>query len=178
MPLQLRARGLDQAVIFHSGGTRRDACHTAQALVEVPHVGIVHAVDLTFQAHLHQVNAAARRIHLLVPEQVGGTGGQAETAVNALVDQLVRRWMMRIEDLAGPDEGFGERGHSLRIPRRRGDRFRGSRVEITHGRRVGAGAGRRLAGADGSLFHRPMIVLGHQIPPTKRPRLRVPLGSN
>ena len=39
-------------------------------------------------ALLHQVDAAARRVHLLAPQHVGGAGGQAEAAVHAVVDQL------------------------------------------------------------------------------------------
>ena len=36
----------------------------------------------------HQVDAAARRVHLLVPERVGRARGQAEAAVDAVGDQL------------------------------------------------------------------------------------------
>jgi len=42
---------------------------------------------LAFVAHLHQVDAAARRIHLFVPEQVSGARRQAETAMHAFVDE-------------------------------------------------------------------------------------------
>ena len=43
---------------------------------------------VAFGGHLHQVDAAARRIHLLVPQHVGGAHGQTEAAVHAFVDQL------------------------------------------------------------------------------------------
>ena len=40
------------------------------------------------EARVHQVDAAARRVHLLVPENVGRAGRQAEAAVDAVGGQL------------------------------------------------------------------------------------------
>ena len=46
------------------------------------------AQRLALQARLHQVDAPARRVHLLAPQHVGRAGGQAEAAVHAVADQL------------------------------------------------------------------------------------------
>ena len=41
----------------------------------------------SFDAGLHQVDAPARRVHLLAPQQIRRTGRQTEAAMDALVDQ-------------------------------------------------------------------------------------------
>ena len=58
------------------------------------HVSLMVAV--AFGDHLHQVDPAARRIHLLIPQHVCGAHGQAEAAVHAFVDQLARWRVVRV----------------------------------------------------------------------------------
>ena len=75
--------------------------------------------------HLHQVDAPARRIHLLVPQHVGGAHGQAEAAVHAFVDQFVRRRVVRVvpvcacwmEFVAAPLDTLDEPTGIQRAPR-------------------------------------------------------------
>ena len=56
----------------------------------------------------HQVDAAARRVHLLVPERVGRARRQAEAAVDAVGDQL------GLHDASErSDDAFGERAPGL-----------------------------------------------------------------
>ncbi len=45
----------------------------------------------------HHVDAAAGRIHLFAPEHVGGAGGEAEAAVDAVGEEVFRRGMVCIE---------------------------------------------------------------------------------
>src|SRR5262252_8799979 len=83
---------LNQRVVLDAGRTGSDASHAAQARVDVPNDGVVNGRPL---AHLpHQVNAASRRVHFLAPGLIGGTRGQAESAVHARVDQLPVRHQM------------------------------------------------------------------------------------
>ena len=77
---------LDQPVVVDPGRARGHAGHAAQAPVEVPHHR--RAQRLPVEPLLHQVDAPARRIHLLAPQHVRGAGGQAEAAVHAVVDQV------------------------------------------------------------------------------------------
>src|SRR6516225_5018217 len=77
--------------------------------------------------HFHEVNPAARRIHLLTPEHIRRAHRQTEPAVDALVDDFTGGRMVLVES---------------------------------------AGA------TEFCLFAR------HQMPPTTRPLLIVPLGSN
>ena len=58
----------------------------------------------------HQVDAAARGVHLFVPEDVGGADGQAETAVDAVFDDLLGRRMVRVES-GGQRIRVGKSGH-------------------------------------------------------------------
>ncbi len=85
-PLDLRARRFDERRVLHAGRTRRDARHAAEAGVEMADERRRH-LRAAFEARLHQVDAAARRVHLLAPQHIGRTGRQAEAAVHALVDQ-------------------------------------------------------------------------------------------
>ena len=57
-------------------------------------------IDLrsTFGGEFHQVDAAARRIHFLAPEDVSGTGRQAEAAVHALINDFRGGGMVPVED--------------------------------------------------------------------------------
>ena len=77
---------LDERRVLHAGRTRRDARHAAQAGVEVAHERRRHR-RAPFEAGFHQIDAPARRIHLLAPQHVGRAGRQAEAAVHARVDE-------------------------------------------------------------------------------------------
>src|SRR5260370_8348780 len=96
LSFDLRARSLEGLSVGEGGRGRRGACHTAQATVEVAHPSRVQFRG-ALARHLHQVDAAARRIHFLPPQHVGGANGQTKSAVHALFDHLVRRRMMRVE---------------------------------------------------------------------------------
>ena len=80
------ARRLDQLVVLDAGGAGGDARHAAEAAVEVPGHRRVER-DRAVEVRLHQLDPAARRVHLLAPQQVGGAGRQAEAAVDAVARQ-------------------------------------------------------------------------------------------
>ena len=63
-------------------------------------------VDLTTRRHLHEVDAPARGVHLLAPERVRRARRQAEAAVHAVVEQLLRRRVVVVEGT----------GHSVHHP--------------------------------------------------------------
>ena len=77
------ACALDQAVVAHARRARGDACHAAEAAVEVLGDRRVQR-DGAVEARVHQVDAPARGVHLLAPEHVGRAGRQAEAAVDAV----------------------------------------------------------------------------------------------
>src|SRR5262249_37782542 len=83
-------------------------------MIEVAHEGLGHP-HLSFRGELHQVDAAARRVHLFAPERVGGACGQAEAAVHAVSDELLRGRVVLVED-AGLATWFREGWRSHQIP--------------------------------------------------------------
>ena len=84
--LDARSRLLDQQVVAHPGGAGRDAGEAPEAPVEV--LDDDRAERATpGDVLLHQLDAAARRVHLLLPEQVGRARRQAEPAVDAVLRQ-------------------------------------------------------------------------------------------
>ena len=93
MSFDLRTRGLDQLVVLHTGRTRRQACHTTEAGIEMAGETVAEG-RLTLQPYAHQVNATARRVHLFAPEDIGWTDGQTEATVDTVGDQITRRWMV------------------------------------------------------------------------------------
>ena len=92
----LRARGFNQFAVVHAGGAGGHARHAAQAGVEMAHPFVVQR-SRAGGRHVHQVDASARRIHLIAPEEVGGTNRQAEAAVHAFVQNFARRGMVRVK---------------------------------------------------------------------------------
>ena len=92
----LRARSFDELAVIHPGRARGHASHTAEAGVKMADPLGSH-LRRSFGGELHQVDAAARRIHFLAPENVRGTRGQTKTAVNALVNNGRGGRMMRVE---------------------------------------------------------------------------------
>src|SRR5262249_43223959 len=85
--LDLGARLLDERVVLHAGRAGGHAGHAAQAAVEVADDRRVEA-RLRVGELLHEVDPAARRVHLLAPRDVGRAGRQAEAAVDAGLDEL------------------------------------------------------------------------------------------
>ena len=86
--LDVRARRLDQPVVLHA---RRDTTvtHAMQPRQRSKCSTTVSVErDRAVDERAHQVDAAARRVHLLVPQRVGRARRQAEAAVHAVGDQL------------------------------------------------------------------------------------------
>src|ERR1035437_4848848 len=79
----LRADLLDKTVVLHPRRARIDAGHAAEARVPVAHHLTVHA-DLAASSEIHQQDPSPGGIHLLAPEQIGRTGGEAEATVDAV----------------------------------------------------------------------------------------------
>ena len=96
LAFDLRTRWLNELVVFHAGRASRHACHAAQAIVHVQTEAAIKRT-LALCRFLDHVNAAARRIHLFVPQHIRGACGQAKSAVHAIVDVLLLRRMMRVK---------------------------------------------------------------------------------
>ena len=100
------ARALDQAVVLHTRRAGGDARHAAQAAVEV--LGdLVGQQDRAVLERAHQVDAPARRVHLLVPQHVGRAARQAEPAVHAVGDQLRVHIASTIRSASGLQRSLG-----------------------------------------------------------------------
>ena len=78
---------LDESVVADSRGTRADARHASEAAVEVLSDRVVEGHG-SVEPRVHEVDPAARRIHLLVPEDERRARGEAEAAVDAVRRQL------------------------------------------------------------------------------------------
>ena len=115
------ARRLDQHVVRDARGAGRDAGHAAEAAVEVLDDRPVER-DRAVQSRLHQLDSAARRVHLLAPEHVRRAGRQAEAAVDAVVDVLADHAGAALQDAV---------------------RVEGARAPRSRSRRNGSGARRR-----------------------------------
>ena len=100
LALNLRASRVDQLSVIDARRTGCRAGHATETGIKVadPLRGQLRGA---FAGEFDEVNAAARRVHFLTPENVSGAGGQTETAVHALVDDLVRRRMVRVESAGG-----------------------------------------------------------------------------
>src|SRR5207244_8730627 len=86
--LDMGPRQLDQLVVLDAGRARCHAGHAAEAAVKMLDRRRRERHGAVKQ-RLHQIDASARRVHLLLPERpVGRTGRQAEAAVDAVGDQL------------------------------------------------------------------------------------------
>ena len=109
------ARRLDQPVVPDTGRARRHARHAAEAAVEVLDDRAVER-DRAVEPRLHQLDAAARRVHLLAPEQVRRAGRQAEAAVDAVARQLANH--RRSHSLLLGDGRREEHGRPRRVEER------------------------------------------------------------
>ena len=113
--LDLLAGGLDQLAVLDPGRAGGDTGHAAQALVEVADHLVVQGLALA--PDLHQVDPPPGRVHLLAPEHVGRAGGQAEAAVDAVVDQLLLGRVVVVEGGQHAGPGLGVVGHLRSLPR-------------------------------------------------------------
>ncbi len=112
--LDLRARGFDQFPVIHSRGAGRHAGDAAEARIKMADPVFVH-LRFAFESQFHQVNSAARRIHFLAPERIGGARGQAKAAVDALLHDFKRWRMMRVE-CASEIRFFSHVRHATKFP--------------------------------------------------------------
>ena len=122
---------------------------------------------LALEALLHQVDPAARGVHLLAPQHVGRAGRQAEPAVHAVADQRRVRRVVLVEGAAGRRACRGRRccPVSPSVPpvscsvvsvtqmpptnRPGASRWSGSNWSLT--RRIRSSAGHRSPHVDGGL---------------------------
>ena len=81
----LGASGFDEFSVLNAGRARGHAGDTAKARIKVADPFFVD-LGFAFGSHFHEVDAAARRIHFFSPKNVGGAGGEAEAAMDALID--------------------------------------------------------------------------------------------
>ncbi len=96
MAFDLRSSSFNQFSVIDTGGASRHAGHAAKTRIKVAHPFRVHG-RVAFAGKLHQVDASARRVHFLVPEHVSRANRQAEAAMHAILNNLFRRRMMRVE---------------------------------------------------------------------------------
>ena len=75
---------LDESVVADSRGTRADARHASEAAVEVLSDRVVEGHG-SVEPRVHEVDPAARRVHLHPEDAVRWAGVEAEAAVNALL---------------------------------------------------------------------------------------------
>ncbi len=105
----LGAGVFDELVVLDAGGAGGHAGHAAEAVV---HVGAEVLVERGFAlgGFGHHVDAAAGRVHLLAPEDVGGAGGEAEAAVDAVGEELFFGGVVRVEGAGLRGLDLGEHG--------------------------------------------------------------------
>lgn len=96
MALDLRARGFDQFSVVDAGRTSRHAGHAAEAGIKVADPLRVDG-RRAFAGDFHQIDAAARRIHFFVPQNVCRAHGQTKAAVDALIYDFCRGRMMGVK---------------------------------------------------------------------------------
>src|ERR687891_2135674 len=96
VPFDLWACGLDETVVLHAGRACGDARHTSETAIDVGNHRARHLRALT-QSALHEHDPTTRRVHFLPPQDVRGACGQAEAAMDAVVDQLRRGRSMGVE---------------------------------------------------------------------------------
>ena len=93
--LDLLPGSLDELVVLHARWAGRDAGHAPEAEVPVTNHLIIHG--LLGEALVHKVDAPARRVHLLPEEDVGRARRKAETAVDAVVYEVLLGRVMVVE---------------------------------------------------------------------------------
>jgi hypothetical protein len=114
----LGTRGFNEFAVIDPGRAGGHASDATEAGIEVPDPFFRH-LRLAFEGHFHEIDAAAGGIHLFPPENVGGTGGKAEAAVDAFFDEFLCRRLVGVEG-AGENRIFIFGGHAIRFPQRSG----------------------------------------------------------
>jgi hypothetical protein len=76
-------------------------------------------VGLAVSREFHQIDTAAGRIHLFVPEDIGWADRETETAVDALIDDFSRWRVMGVEGTGGGRNRFWI-GHQMPPTKRPG----------------------------------------------------------
>src|SRR5215470_19038788 len=118
--LDIAPRGLQQRAERHSGRTRGLARAATETEIEMPNVGVGN-VEPPFGDGAHEVDTAARRVHFLAENAIGGTGRQADPAVHAGSNRINCSGVRE----AGFSPGWPvQDGHRLRTYRL-GDLFKG-----------------------------------------------------
>jgi hypothetical protein len=87
LAFHLWPRRFEQRVVLHARRACGDAGHAPETGVDV----LNEARARGFAAvapQFHEVNAAARRVGLLSPQEIGGTRRQTEAAMDAVVEQI------------------------------------------------------------------------------------------
>ena len=112
-PLHLAPRDLEQRSELHAGRTRRLARPAAETEIEMTRVGR-RRLQPALRHRAHQVQAAARRVHLLAEDAIGGALRQADAAVHARAEHGRRRGIGEAGD------GVGGSRHQVRCRRRSG----------------------------------------------------------
>src|SRR5437870_52166 len=88
VPLDERARRLDQRAVRHARGAGRLACPAAEAEIEVPH-DLPRRPERALLERAHEMDASARRVRLRAELEVGRARREAEPAVHAGIELLV-----------------------------------------------------------------------------------------
>src|SRR3546814_19840260 len=80
---------IDQMHIGHARGAVRHARRARQAAVDMLY-DLSSGFTVVLEHVLHQVNAPARAVEFIAKQNIGGTGGGAETAMHAFADHCFR----------------------------------------------------------------------------------------
>ena len=86
--LNERTRTFDEAAVVNAGGTGGLAAAASEAEIEMTDRVVVE-IEAALGERLHQVDSAARGIHLGACDNVGGASLGAEAAMNAVEQQIV-----------------------------------------------------------------------------------------
>jgi hypothetical protein len=89
MLLEIYARMLDQLAVMHSRRTRGFTPATLKAKVKMTYRVAVE-FELALGQRFHQVDTAPWRVHLGARQCICGAGFEAESAMDAIEQQLVR----------------------------------------------------------------------------------------
>src|SRR5579859_8142579 len=96
MAFDLSASGFDEFSVVDARRTCGHASHAAEAGIKMADPLGIHG-GVAFASNFHEIDAAARRVHLFVPEDIGGADGEAKTAVDAFVDDFGGRRVVSVE---------------------------------------------------------------------------------
>src|SRR3546814_5135327 len=89
---------IDQMHIVHARGAGRHARQARQAAVDMLD-DLSSGFTLVLEHVLHQVNAPARAVEFIAKQNIGGTGGGAETAMHAFADHRSEEHTSELQSL-------------------------------------------------------------------------------